>query len=66
MYAENGKRTALFVYDLKEPAQIPSVAEPLFLALNADISMYPAMNAEDVKKGLEQAAREAERVPIAA
>ena len=65
-YAEKGRRTALFVFDLKEPAQIPSVVEPLFLSLNADVELYPAMNAEDMKKGVEQASREARREPVAA
>ena len=55
-YAENGRRTAIFVFDLKEPAQIPPVAERFFMSLNAEVSFYPAMNAADLKKGLEMLA----------
>ena len=52
-YAENGRRTAFFVFDLKDPTQIPSVAERFFISLNAEVALYPAMNATDLKKGLE-------------
>ena len=52
-YAENGRRTAFFVFDLKDPALIPSVAERFFMKLNAEVMFYPAMNATDLKKGLE-------------
>ncbi len=51
-YAENGRRTAIFVFDLRDPAQIPPVAERFFMSLNADVTFYPAMNATDLEKGL--------------
>ena len=53
-YAENGRRTMLFVYDMKETSQIPEIAEPLFQGLNADVQFYPVMNAADLKTGLER------------
>ena len=65
-YAENGKRTALMVFDLKEPAQIPLVAEQFFNELNASVELSPVMNIEEVKKGLEKYQREAGRVPVGA
>ena len=52
-YAENGRRTALFVFDLKDTAQSPSVAERFFMSLNAEVTFAPVMNAADLKKGLE-------------
>jgi hypothetical protein len=52
-----GKRTALFVFDLKDPSQIPVIAEPLFSALHAEIEYVPVMNAEDLQAGLEALAR---------
>jgi hypothetical protein len=55
-YAENGQRTALFVFDLKDPAQMPSVSERFFMSLNADVTFSPVMNAADLKKGLEMLA----------
>jgi hypothetical protein len=54
-YTENGKRTALFVFDLEDPSQIPQLAEPFFTGLNADVSFSPVMNAEDLKRGIEKA-----------
>ena len=56
-FAENGQRTALYVFDLENEAQIPVVVEPLFHAVNASISLVPVMNAEDVGKGIEEAAK---------
>ena len=52
--AEDGRRTAIMVFDLADQSQIPSIAEPFFLAFNADVSMIPVMNADDLKKGLEK------------
>lgn len=65
-YAENGKRTGLFVFDLKDPSQIPQVAEPFFLGLNAAVEFFPVMNAADLKTGLEKASKKTGRVPVAA
>jgi hypothetical protein len=55
--AIDGKRTALIFFDLREPAQIPAVAEPFFMGVNAAIELLPVMTAEDVQKGLEEAAK---------
>ena len=51
-YAENGQRHGTMVFDLKDPSDIPSVAEPLFLELNATINLAPCMNVDDLKKAL--------------
>ena len=48
--ASNGKRTALIVVDLKDPSQIPALAEPWFLALNASIEIQPVMTPADLAK----------------
>ena len=55
--AEDGKRTALFFFNLQEVSQIPTIAEPLFMGMNASLTMLPVMNAEDLKKGLAEAAK---------
>jgi hypothetical protein len=56
--AEGGKRTAYFIFDLKDPTLIPSVAEPFFMHLLADINMSPVMNLEDMKSGVEKAMKQ--------
>ena len=53
----DGKRTGLIVFDLKEPSQIPVIAEPIFMAVNASIELSPVMTLEDVQTGLEEAAK---------
>jgi hypothetical protein len=57
---ENGKRTGFVFLDLKDTSQIPAVAEPWFLAFNAQVEIHPAMNLEDLKKagpGIDKAVR---------
>lgn len=51
---ENGIRSAYFFFDLKDTADIPFIAEPLFLQLNAKVEFFPAMNGTDLQKGLEK------------
>ncbi len=48
--AERGQRGGIFVVDLKDASQIPMVAEPFFLALNATVEILPAMTIEDLMK----------------
>jgi hypothetical protein len=48
----DGRRTALFVFDMKEASDIPAIVEPLFEGMNAAVALTPVMNAEDLKKGL--------------
>ena len=48
--AENGKRTGIVVMDMSDVSQLPAIAEPWFLALNASIEVTPAMNPDDLKK----------------
>jgi hypothetical protein len=47
-----GQRTAYVVFDLREPAQMPQLAEPLFRELKAKIDLRPVMNREDLEEGL--------------
>jgi hypothetical protein len=50
-----GLRTGIFFFDLKDPTVIPSAVEPFFQNLNAAIEMTPAMDAKDMKAGVEKA-----------
>jgi hypothetical protein len=54
--AMDGKRTGLIFFDMKEPSEIPSIAEPIFNTLNAKIEFLPVMTPDDVRTGLERAA----------
>ncbi|MCE9684853.1 MULTISPECIES: panthothenate synthetase [Shewanella] len=47
-YAPNGCRGGTLVVDLKEAAQIPAIAEPLFLKFNAKCEFHTAMTPEDM------------------
>ena len=47
-----GQRSGLIVFDLKDTSQIPSVAEPWFLAFNAQVELQPVMNQEDLKRAM--------------
>ena len=48
--AADGQRTALFIVNMDDPSELPKIAEPWFLALNASIEATPAMVAEDLQK----------------
>lgn len=48
---DNGNRCGSLVFDMKDSSQIPALAEPWFLAFNANISFRPVMNSEDLAKG---------------
>lgn len=51
---EAGFRCGFFFFDLKDSSDIPFIAEPLFLQLNAKVEFSPVMNGEDLQKGLEK------------
>jgi hypothetical protein len=49
---ERGMRTAMLFVDLKDPSEIPAIAEPLFETLHAGVEFLPVMNVDDLKRGL--------------
>ena len=53
--AEGGLRTALIFFDMTESADIPSIVDPLFMGIEAEIELLPVMNADDMRKGLKAA-----------
>ena len=56
-FPEDGKRTSILIFDLKDPTQIPVVAEPFFMGLEAEVKLIPVMNAQDLQAGLSQLSR---------
>ncbi len=52
---EGGNRTFLFFLDMKETSDMPPIAEPFFMELDAGVEWCPAMNLEDVRAGIQKA-----------
>lgn len=49
---QGGERTAMFIFDMKNSADMPVIAEPFFMQLDARVEFCPIMNAEDLRTGL--------------
>jgi len=47
---DSGQRSGSIVFDMKDPSEIPAVAEPWFIAFNATVSLRPIMNPQDLAK----------------
>ncbi len=58
-WPEAGERGGMMVFDMTDPSQIPEIAEPLFLNVDAAVEFAPVMNADDLKKALEIVAAKA-------
>jgi hypothetical protein len=56
-FVEDGERAFFAVFDLADPAEIPVISEPLYQRANVKITLTPCMTIEDMKKGIEEAAR---------
>lgn len=52
---ENGRRSAIMVFDMKESWQLPATLEPLFQELAASVHLTPVMNGEDLQRGFKEA-----------
>ena len=50
----DGNRTMFTVFDLPSPSDVPVIAEPFFMGLNAKLEIIPVMNMDDLQKGLSQ------------
>ncbi|MDH6144954.1 MULTISPECIES: DUF3303 family protein [Kitasatospora] len=51
---KDGLRTAYVVFELDEPSDIPTVAEPFFQDLGAKVAFMPVMNFDEVQAGLQK------------
>ena len=54
-YPEDGKRTAIMVFDMQGSWQLPLTVEPLFQELGASVHVTPVMNGEDLQRGFKEA-----------
>jgi hypothetical protein len=48
--AIDGQRGAFVILNMNDASEIPGIAEPFFLWLNADIEFFPVMKPEDLAK----------------
>ncbi|THV40230.1 hypothetical protein [Glycomyces buryatensis] len=51
-FPQDGMRSMMFFFDLKNTASIPTLVEPLFEGLNAKVDITPAMNFDDLMSGM--------------
>jgi hypothetical protein len=59
-FAEHGNRTGILIVNMTDASEVPALAEPWFLALNASIEATPVMLPEDLRKAgpaIEQAVK---------
>jgi hypothetical protein len=58
--ADSGQRTAFIFMDMQDASQVPAIAEPWFLAFDADVEIHPVMVLDDLMKAgpaIEQAVK---------
>lgn len=51
---EDGQRAMTVVFDMADPSQMPTIAEPLYMGVKARVSIIPCMNLDDAQRGLSQ------------
>lgn len=54
-YGEQGRRNMLVVFDMEDPSQLVPISEPLFIEGGAEVYVTPAMNQDDMMKGVQEA-----------
>ncbi len=48
----DGERAGYIVFDETDQARLPQLTEPMFAALDANITIVPLLNLDDLKRGL--------------
>jgi len=55
---QDGRRSALLVVDVADPSKVPALAEPWFLAFDAEVRFRIVMTPQDLQRaGLEELGR---------
>ncbi|TDD80723.1 hypothetical protein E1202_30105 [Saccharopolyspora karakumensis] len=54
---QDGQRTALFICDIADESQLVALLDPFFSNLEAKIDVFPVMNFDDLRAGLDQLSR---------
>lgn len=49
---QQGKRTAVFFFELDDSSTIPAISEPFFRELDAEFELVPVMNRDELMAGL--------------
>ncbi|MBQ0864132.1 hypothetical protein ACH4RA_27320 [Streptomyces smyrnaeus] len=49
---DRGHRSCLMVFDMQDSSQLVALSEPFFNEMGAEVTVQPAMNLDDVKRGL--------------
>ena len=49
---DEGQRTAMIFFDLKDSSDIPAITEPFFQKVNAAVELLPVMNQDDLRAGM--------------
>lgn len=52
--ADRGSRTVYLFLDVADSSDMPAIAEPFFMELNASVEFLPVMNADELRKGLQK------------
>jgi hypothetical protein len=58
---DSGERCGIIIFDMTESSELPNVAEPFFLAFNAQVTLRPVMTPQDLMAagpGFERAIKE--------
>jgi hypothetical protein len=63
---DDGQRSGFIFFNMADTSQIPAVAEPWFLALNARLTFHPVMNPEDLSKAMPGIDAAVKKYPMAA
>jgi hypothetical protein len=51
-FTPEGGRSMILVFDMQDSSQLPSIADPFFQEMGAEVTFEPVMNFDDLQRGL--------------